>query len=109
MWKLYRHVGWSQARPYVPGEDLSNISVSAVDVPEFGGMIARNPNNHDEQWYVAKGHFEDAIEGMPLTSDAKNSCVITMLDTQTIYGYWDNYATDRLRKDQREKPKNTED
>lgn len=44
-------------RPYVPGEDLTGISVSAQDTPEEGGYIARNPENHKDQWYVAKAYF----------------------------------------------------
>lgn len=50
-------------RPYVLGEDLTNISVSSVDDPENdGGMIARNPQNHEDQWYVARKYFEDNFE-----------------------------------------------
>jgi hypothetical protein len=32
-------------RPYVPGEDLSGISLNQQDTPEAGGMIAMNPEN----------------------------------------------------------------
>ena len=46
-------------RPYVPGEDLTGISVWEDDVPELGGMIAINPKNEKDQWYVAKKFFED--------------------------------------------------
>lgn len=49
-------------RPYVPGEDLTNISVSAEDTPEEGGMIAQNPKNPNDQWYVAKQFFLDNYE-----------------------------------------------
>ena len=45
-------------RPYVPGEDLSGISVNKEDTPEAGGMIARNPENAEDQWYVSKAFFE---------------------------------------------------
>ncbi|MCK4782765.1 MAG: hypothetical protein KAV87_03365 [Desulfobacteraceae bacterium] len=48
-------------RPYIPGEDLSNISIAEVDIPELGGMVARNPKNHKDQWYVAKQYFEDNL------------------------------------------------
>ena len=60
--KKYVRKGFSEMRPYIPDEDLSNISVSDVDTPEIGGMIARNPNNHTDQWYVAKKYFEDNFE-----------------------------------------------
>jgi hypothetical protein len=50
-------------RPYIKGEDLSNISVSKEDNPERDmGMISRNPKNHADQWYVAKKYFEDNFE-----------------------------------------------
>ena len=60
--KKYRRVGLSEMRPYIVGENLSNISVNKEDNPEFGGMIARNPKNHNDQWYVAKKYFEDNLE-----------------------------------------------
>lgn len=49
-------------RPYLIGEDLSLVSVADVDTPEIGGMIARNPKNHKDQWYVAKKYFNDNLE-----------------------------------------------
>jgi len=49
-------------RPYVPGEDTSCISIAAEDTLEEGGMIAENPNNPLDQWYVAKKFFEDNYE-----------------------------------------------
>ncbi len=62
MWNQYKRKGDSEMRPYVPGEDMSTISVSATDSPEVGGMVARNPKNHADQWYVAKKYFEDNLE-----------------------------------------------
>lgn len=44
-------------RPYIPGEDLTGISVSPENTPEEGGMIAQNPMNPKDQWYVAKDFF----------------------------------------------------
>ena len=49
-------------RPYIVGEDLSNISISTPDIPGEGGMIAVNPNDPKDQWYVAKRFFEDNYE-----------------------------------------------
>lgn len=61
--KLYRRTGLSEMRPYVSGEDLTNVSVSPEDDPETDfGMIARNPKNHADQWYVAHQYFEDNLE-----------------------------------------------
>ena len=62
MWKQYKRKGLSEMRPYVVGEDLSDISVSKEDTPKEGDMIARNPNNHADQWLVAKEYFEENLE-----------------------------------------------
>lgn len=62
-WKQYKRKGLSEMRPYIKGEDLSNISVSPTDNPvEDLGMVARNPLNHLDQWYVARKYFEDNLE-----------------------------------------------
>lgn len=58
-WKRYRKVQISEMRPYEPGEDLTHISVNEVDTPELGGMVARNPIDPRDQWYVAKKYFEN--------------------------------------------------
>lgn len=60
--KLYRKKVLQPMRPYVVGEDLTGISVNKEDTPELGGMIARNPLNHEDQWYVAKKFFNDNYE-----------------------------------------------
>ncbi len=62
-WKSYKRKGLSEMRPYVKGEDLSGISVAEVDSPETDtGMVARNPKNHADKWYVAKKYFDDNLE-----------------------------------------------
>jgi len=62
-WKKYRRTGLSEMRPYAPGEDLSKVSVSSEDNPEIDlGMIARNPKNHADQWYVARAYMEENLE-----------------------------------------------
>lgn len=61
--KKYKRKGLSEMRPYVKGEDITKISVSPEDNPEEDmGMVARNPNNHADQWYVARKYFEDNLE-----------------------------------------------
>ena len=37
----YRKKGVTEMRPYVPGEDLSGVSVSETDTPEEGGEESR--------------------------------------------------------------------
>lgn len=62
-WKQYKRKGLSEMRHYKSGEDLSKISVADVDDPENDmGMVARNPENHDDKWYVARKYFEDNLE-----------------------------------------------
>jgi len=52
----------SLLRPYIPGEDLTGIGISIKDIPSLGGMIAVNPKNIKDQWYVAKADFEENFE-----------------------------------------------
>lgn len=62
-WKQYKRKGLSEMRPYVKGEDLTGVSVSKEDNPETDmGMIARNPKNPNDQWYVARKYFEENLE-----------------------------------------------
>ena len=69
-WAQYRRKGLSEMRPWTPadGNKLamkeSGISVSDEDEPEEGGMIARNPKNHADQWYVGKKYFEENLEAV---------------------------------------------
>lgn len=60
----YTRTNVAEMRPYVPGETLAaNISISSEDKlrgsPKPGDMIARNPENHEDQWLVAKEYFEN--------------------------------------------------
>ena len=57
--KQYRKKALQDMRPYIPGEDLTGISVSKEDTPEEGGMIARNADNHKDQWYVSPQFFKN--------------------------------------------------
>lgn len=64
-WKQYKRKGLSEMRPYVLGEDMSGISLSDEDKKLEtleGGMIARNPVNHKDQWYVAEKYFTENLE-----------------------------------------------
>lgn len=63
--KNYRKTGVQLMRPYVPGEDMTGISISEADkaLPTLeGGMIAVNPRNEEDKWYVAKDFFEANYE-----------------------------------------------
>jgi hypothetical protein len=62
IWKRYQRKGLSEMRPYILHEDLSGVSVSSTDNPWTDmGMIARNPEDHNDQWYVARKYFEDNL------------------------------------------------
>lgn len=64
-WQHYRKKHTQEMRSYLQGEDLYHpvaISVSPADTPGPGGMIARNPDNHADQWYVAKDFFAKNYE-----------------------------------------------
>ncbi len=64
MFQQYRKIQKpAELRPYVPGESLDGISVGAA-TPLPGDMIARDPENHADQWLVAKDYFERNFEPM---------------------------------------------
>lgn len=46
-------------RPYIPGETLDGVSVWQGDTLEEGGMVAINPKDPADQWYVAKAFFNE--------------------------------------------------
>jgi len=60
--KNYRKKNVQPMRPYIIGEDLTDISVNKEDTPEEGGMIAANPSNQEDKWYVGKEFFEANYE-----------------------------------------------
>ncbi len=61
-WRVYERRLATIMRPYIPGEDLSGISVSDVDNPKLGDMIARHASNHKDKWLVSKEYFETNYE-----------------------------------------------
>ena len=71
MFKKYRRKSTTtEMRPYVKGENLTGISVSDADAhagPDNDmGMIARNPKNHQDLWYIARQWFNDNFEKDPV-------------------------------------------
>ena len=64
--KQYRRKRNAELRSYVQGENMDGISVSDADAkagsPKAGDMIARNPENHEDQWLVAAQYFADHFE-----------------------------------------------
>lgn len=77
MFKKYKREQIGELRPVTPEEIATKtldakISLSKADAdngsPLEGDMIARNPNNHEDQWLVAKQYFEDNFS--PSTDEA---------------------------------------
>jgi hypothetical protein len=62
----YRRKQIAELRPYILGEILGTVSISGEDAkagsPKPGDMIARNPQNHADQWLVAAAYFADNFE-----------------------------------------------
>ena len=63
-WQWHRRKGKVELRPYVEGEDMNGISVSQTDRAAglSGGYIARNPDDPQDQWYLAKAYFDTQYE-----------------------------------------------
>jgi hypothetical protein len=64
--RQYRRSKIAELRPYEPGENLEEISISPEDrragSPKEGDMIARNPKNHNDKWLIAANYFADNFE-----------------------------------------------
>ena len=60
--KNYRKTQVQPMRHYFVGEDMTGISIAEGDTPEAGGMVAVNPKDKTDRWYVAKQFFEDNYE-----------------------------------------------
>ncbi len=66
--KKYLRKQIAELRPYIVGDDMTSVSISAPDreagSPKPGDMIARNPKNHADQWLVAAQYFKDNFEAI---------------------------------------------
>lgn len=66
VFKKYLRKQVAELRPYIEGEGLGDVSVSAEDrkagSPKPGDMIARNPKNYADQWLVSAQYFADNFE-----------------------------------------------
>ena len=56
--KTYRKVTQQHMRPYEQDEDMTNIAVDEMVIPRLGGMIAIDPSNLSDRWYVTPEFFE---------------------------------------------------
>lgn len=84
-WKKYRKINTAEMRPvtihdiyhfnlydFISGRDDEglpvDVSISEADLkngsPKLGDMIARNPENSEDQWLVAEQYYKDNFEEM---------------------------------------------
>ena len=63
-WREYKRSNIAEMRPYILGEDTTKISVSNADIDKvhLGGYVARNPDNHEDVWFVAADYFKKNFE-----------------------------------------------
>ncbi len=66
--KRYRKFELAEMRPYVEGEDMTNIAVgddeARLGCPKKGDMVCRNVVNHDDQWLMAAEKFKHHYEAI---------------------------------------------
>ena len=60
IWKKYRKTALQEMRDYIPGEDLTGISVAPGETPKESGKIARD--NQGSQWYVSPEFMAENYE-----------------------------------------------
>jgi len=65
-YRRYHRTQIAELRPYIEGEDMTDISVSNADLkngsPKAGDMIARNPRNPEDRWLIAQAYFRANFE-----------------------------------------------
>lgn len=57
-YKTYKFNGEIEVRSYVEGENLKWVTVGKHDTPQKGGMIARDPADPDDVWYITRKYFK---------------------------------------------------
>ena len=55
--KNYKKNNVQPMRPYEVGEDMTNINVDETTIPALGGMIAIDPQNLSDRWYISPEFF----------------------------------------------------
>lgn len=62
----YRRKISGEYRPYIVGEDMTDISIGGVDRenghPKPGDMVGRDPKDHTDQWLVNQKYFSENFE-----------------------------------------------
>jgi hypothetical protein len=70
-WQEYERLPQTtEMRPWTPDVDMERVSISQEDKegghPKEGGMIARDKENHDDQWYIREEYFQRHFNADPL-------------------------------------------
>lgn len=71
MFKQYRAKTLKELRPFEPGEILPETTTvtlvqRAGGSPKKGDFIARNPENHADQWLITAEYFADNVHPEPV-------------------------------------------
>lgn len=61
-WKKAYKTQVTDVREYIPGEDLSKVSVQPDYVPKLGDWIARDPRKPDDNWLISSEFFDTSYE-----------------------------------------------
>lgn len=59
-WTKIKRKTITEVRPYIEGEPLTDVTMGHA--PKPGDWIARDPNNHSDQWLITKEYFEENYE-----------------------------------------------
>lgn len=66
--KQYRKKKLAEMRPFVAGETLTGVSISDEDAkngsPKSGDFIARDPDDHSDEWLVSAAFVAANYEAM---------------------------------------------
>lgn len=75
---LYRKKVLQEMRPYTPGENMEGVSIENGVVPIEGGMIAQNPDNPLDIWYISpefmKANYEAVNESKTMGNTDQSGC-----------------------------------
>ena len=99
--RRYQRIQVAELRPWREGDDLTRVSVSAVDreegSPRCGDMIARNPKIHADQWLIAAQYFADNFEPADVTWAPEVWAVARAICEADSYA-WDGISKERYQK-----------
>lgn len=87
--KKHQKKALTELRSYEHGEDMTGITVSEQDAQLEtldGGYIAKDPNDHNNQWYVSKSFYDANYEEAIPVQEALQSNQDASLTTSSVVG-----------------------